>query len=244
MRNLFLILLLANLLFAGWRLWIAPPDVPPRQSGAAGPGTALQLAIRHHGEVVEKPGGGPSGPAPGMGPGEGAVTGAGGEGSEGRCTRIGPILDGQVLDRLRARLLGRGITASTQTEDGQVWVGHWVQLESVPGREEADRMVARLAAAGVPDAYVFQSAPPFTVSLGVFRDKAHAERVAARAAELGFHPQLTDRYRAGTKYWLLLPMTPAGPPGLDDLSQESGEILRAETVPCRSAPVGATAPIN
>ncbi len=50
--------------------------------------------------------------------------------------------------------------------------------------------------------------------------------------------------KAGAVSEVILPMTPAGPPGLDDLSQESGEILRAETVPCRSAPVGATAPIN
>lgn len=242
MRNLFLGLLLANLLFAGWRLWIAPADVPPRQLRAGGREPELHIAAPLRiAPVRPAPVAGMAGP-PASAPGDAST--AASRAGEGACTRIGPIADGQVADGLRAALAGRGIQSSAVAEDGQVWVGHWVQLESVATREEADRMAARLAAGGVPDAYVFQSTPPFSVSLGVFRDKDRADKVAAAAAALGFHPQVSDRYRAGTQYWLVLPPGVAGDLPLEELGRQAGQALRAELAACRAAPVGATGPIN
>jgi cell division protein FtsN len=246
-RNLFLALLLANLLFAGWRYWIAPPEVPARQFRAPGREPEIRAAAtpRAASQPAPRP---PAFPSPAGPPaGEPAVAqpaATPGSAAGGACTRIGPIADGQIADSLRAGLVGRGIQAGTVAEDGQVWVGHWVQLEGVQTREEADRMAARLAAGGLPDAYVFQSTPPFTVSLGVFRDKDKADRVAAAATALGFRPQVTDRYRSGTQYWLVLPTVPAADLRLDEMSRQTGQILRTEAVACRAAPVGATGGIN
>ena len=111
-------------------------------------------------------------------------------------------------------------------------------------REEADRIVARLAAGGLPDAYVLQTSPPYSISLGVFRDRERAEKVAAVATNLGFRPQTTDRYRAGLQYWLSVALPPGQALPMNELGRESGQILRAEPVPCASDSVGEAGTIN
>ena len=234
MKNLFLALLLANLLFLGWQQWIAPPDVAaarllspgPEQDltpvatagGSGGQGSRTQAALADSREPV---------------------------GSAGaRCIRIGPIADGQLADTLRARLAGKGFATMTAAEEGQIWVGNWVQIESVASREEADRIAARLAAGGLPDAYVLQTSPPFSISLGVFRNRDRADKVAAAAVQLGFRPQTTDRYRAGVEYWLTATIPAGRDLPLDDLGRETGQILRADQVTCPAEAVGGTAGIN
>lgn len=220
MKNVFLALLLANVLFLGWQLWIAPPDVPATRllSRGAEPDitpvavpTARNTAGQRRGEASVK-------------------------GSE--CLRVGPIADGQMADTLRARLVGLGFEAATAAEEGQVWVGHWVQIGNVASREEAERITARLAAGGLPDAYVLQSSPPFSISLGVFRDRDRADKVAATAARLGFQPRTTDRYRAGMQYWLTATIPAGRALPLDDLARKFGRILRAERVSCAAASNG------
>lgn len=214
MKNVFLALLLANLLFLGWRLWVAPPEVPATELIGRGPepdiaATTPRRAARAGDDVA-----------------------AGTVSTELRCLRIGPMADGQLADSLRSSLAGRGIPATATSEEGQIWVGHWVQLESVASRQEADAIAARLAESGLPDAYVLQTSPPFSISLGVFRDRQRADKVAAEASRLGFKPQMTDRYRAGLQYWLAV-QVPAGKAlSVEDLARESGQILRAEPMAC------------
>ncbi len=212
MKNVFLALLLANLLYFGWQQWVAPPDVPP-------------LRLRSPGQEEEIA---PLSPRSKSGTTSG-VTPA------GACARVGPLTDGQLADTLRARLGERGFAAVVAAEEGQIWVGHWVQIESVTSREEADRIAARLASGGLPDAYVLQNSPPFSVSLGVFRDRERADKVAAAAAALGFHPQTTDRYRSGMQYWLTVSVPPGRALPLADLGRESGQILRSDQVVCPAA---------
>jgi hypothetical protein len=217
-KNLFLILLLLNLSFLGWQLWIAPSDVPAAR--VASPGTGQDITPVQGSSARARR--------------ASTATGQERPSSEDRCVRVGPIADGQMADTLRARLARMGLAATTGAEEGQIWVGHWVQLESVASREEADRIAARLAAGGLPDAYVLQASPPFSISLGVFRDRDRADKVAATAAKLGFQPQTTDRYRSGLQYWLTAKVPAGRILPLDDLGRESGQILRADQVACPS----------
>lgn len=231
MRNLFLVLLLANLLFLGWRYWVAPTEVPANRLLAAGKEPAI--------EALNRPVAGPQDPR------RSTATPSGSRRSQlpvpanSRCVRVGPIVEGALAQTVRARLSRAGFDAAASAEEGQIWVGHWVQLDSVATREEADQAVARLAAGGLPDAYVLQTSAPYSISLGVFRDRARADNVAATAARLGFRPQTTDRFRVGTQYWVnvILPAGRSLP--LDALGQESGQILRAEQVVCPTASLGA-----
>ncbi|MCC7257016.1 MAG: SPOR domain-containing protein [Gammaproteobacteria bacterium] len=220
MKNLFLVLVLANGLFIGWRLWIAPAEVPAAQLLEPGPEPQV-VALPRQGAGA-------------------AVTGDAPDAGEDqqRCWRVGPLADGQLADTLRSSLVARGIGATVMTEEGQVWVGHWVQLESVASRQEADSIAARLMAGGLPDAYVLQTSPPFSISLGVFRDRERADAVAAQAARIGFRPQVTDRYRAGLQFWLTL-VVPAGTPfSAEGIGRETGQILRSEATPCAAGTIG------
>ena len=235
MRNFFLALLLANVLFFAWRQWIAPPDVPATRLRSPGPEPEIAAAANPTARAAPAP-------ASAVAPGTAAATLA--TPAVGSCLKIGPIADGQVADALRARLVAGGFQATLRAEEGQIWVGHWVQLESVASRQEADRVVAELAAAGLPDAYVLQTSSPFSISLGVFRDRERADKVSAAAAALGFKPQTTDRYRAGVQYWLDFTMPADKRLPLEDLGREFGQVLKTEEVACSSAAIGAARPIK
>ena len=232
LRNLFLALLMGNLLFLGWRLWIAPPEVPAEQLLSRGPEPDIAAL---------------SSPAT-----AGAVTQAqtraapdkAADRAATRCLRIGPLADGQIADTLRGSLNARGISTTASSEEGQIWVGHWVQLETVSTRAEADAMATRLAAGGLADAYILQTSPPYSISLGVFRDKDRADKVAADAARLGFRPRITDRYRTGLQYLLTAVIPPGTSLSVDDLGRESGQILRAEPVPCPADAIGGRGALN
>lgn len=230
MRNLFLALLLANLLFLAWQRWIAPPEVPAKdlRSAAAEPAIKTLATAGAPAAAASTTGAGARPPVP----------------PDGRCIRLGPIAESATAESLRARLAAGAFDAAKVVEEGQIWVGHWVQLESVATREEADRIVAQLAAGGLPDAYVLQASPPFSISLGVFRDRARADTVAAAASRLGFRPQTTDRFRAGTQFWLSVVVPVGRELPLDELGRQTGEILRAEQVECPADLVGAARPIN
>jgi hypothetical protein len=224
-RNLFLALLLANLLFLGWRYWVAPAEVPATRLLAPGKEPVLAAKVRRRADD------------PGVNTVGGRAT-ARPPASDGPCVRIGPIVDGSLAQALRARLSRAGFDATVLAEEGQIWVGHWVQLDALATREEADQVVARLTAGGLPDVYVLQTSPPFSISLGVFRDRAKAEKVAATALGMGFRPKTTDRFRPGTQYWVSAVVAPGKKLALDNLGLESGQILRAEKASCATGPVG------
>ena len=225
MKNLFLALLLANILFLGWRLWIAPSEVPAEKLAKQGPEPQLAAVVRN---VDAKKA-------------DAAADAVPADAAEQRCLRVGPIAEGGLADTLRGSLAARGIGVVLTSEEGQIWVGHWVQLESVASRQEADAVAARLAAGGLPDAYVLQNSPPFSVSLGVFRDRERADAVVAQARKLGFRPQVTDRYRAGLQFWLNLTIPAGMAITTDEIGRQAGQIVRTEQVDCAGGSIGAAA---
>lgn len=228
MRNLFLALLLANILLFAWQFWTTPPAVDP-------------YALRGERAVRElrlyQPAGAAARPAPRPGSG-----GAGGPGQVLRgpgCFRIGPFADTGAAETARRSLGSAGIEGGLSSDEGQVWVGHWVQLEKIGERAEADAAVGRLAAAGVPDAYVIEATPPFSVSLGVFRERDRADKVAATARGLGYAPVVADRYRSGTQYWVGISLAAGQSLDIGRLGLDPGQIARAEPTACM-APAGGT----
>jgi hypothetical protein len=230
-RNVFLALLFANLLAFGWHLWIVPPEVPA--SRLVRLGTEPELTLAGAGQV-----------GPATSPSASASPPAAAAGAP-RCLRIGPLADGGVADAVSQRLQQQGIVVAQSSEEGQIWVGHWVQLENVGDRAQAERTVARLSAGGLPDAYVLQAAGPATISLGVFRSQERADKVVADARRLGFSPVVTDRYRVGVQFWLLARLRAGERVPVAELARESGQILRSEPVSCAGPTgIGGVARIN
>lgn len=102
-----------------------------------------------------------------------------------------------ALSRLN---LGGRLSRARQEEA----VRYWVHMAPLPGKPEADKKAAELAALGVSEYYVVQDPGPFryAISLGLFKTeegaRAHLARLqerGVRSAVIGERPQGLDRVR-------------------------------------------------
>jgi SPOR domain len=211
-RNVFLLLLLANLLLLGWVFWADPePPVPGLQRAAD------ELAI--------------------FGQAEPAVVDPA-AGTSSQCLYIGPMPDLGAAQQLSSTLAERGIRAEPVAREGRVWLGHWVQIQGFADRAMADAARQRLLDAGLPDAYVMPDGPANIISLGVFRERGRAERVVEAARQAGFRAVMRDRVRTATEYWLAAGQSGGDQrAALGDLAANFDRILRTELGPC-PAPAG------
>ena len=213
MRNVFLALILANVLLVAWQFWVDP--TPPR---SVLPGTDDLVAFA-------------SGSKPNVAwPGTGTVGAP--LAPVGTCLRVGPLATTAAAQQAEEQLAARGIDAVPFARDAQVWLGHWVQIggfASVPAAETARQ---RLSAGGLPDAYLMQDGAQPMLSLGVFRDRSGADRVATKARTLGFEVTLRDRYRPAVEQWLLIRPRPGQNLGPADLSLAGDRIMRTESTGC------------
>jgi SPOR domain len=81
--------------------------------------------------------------------------------------------------------------------------GYWVYLPALQTREQALAAARQLSSKGVRDYYVVTAGDQQnTISLGLFRDQANAERRRAEIAGLGFTPQSIARTEELPVYWL------------------------------------------
>lgn len=231
MRGLLLTLLVANLLVLAWRHWVIetpsgealrPTESRWLEVPAATPQPAPVVAETAS-EPVREPARDTPAPAPAMAdrqppdPPDSSL-----EPQPPQCVRIGPFFDPALPAQLAETLRARGLAPTQSVEEGEVWMGYWL-LASFETRDQAREAVRQLQGAGVPDAYVIPGTETFTVSLGLFSQRAGAERLAERAAALRIATELRDRYREGTVQYLLLalpadealPELPAGPGARD-----------------------------
>lgn len=191
-RFLFLLLLLANLLFLAWTRWVAPglPTSDPVVATANAP--ALQ-PIRLQQEVAgDSRDPTTASPVPG---GEPLAATA--------CVAVGPFLSreqAQAAERVLARL---GFQARIRAATDDVRVGTWVRVPDFATPADAGNALAALRAAGLADAYVVSDAGPGTVvSVGVYADPQRAAEAARAVTEAGFTPEMGDRRRTLGVHWL------------------------------------------
>lgn len=216
MRNVLLTLVLANLLLLAWQFWVDPAPPVPSVTGPS----SLVLFDAGAGRVAGAPWASQMGaPIP----------------EPGTCLRVGPLPNAAAAQQAGERLAVRGIDAIPIVRDTQLWLGHWVQIggfASVPAAETARQ---RLVAGGLADAYLMQDGTQPMISLGVFRDRSRADRVASAARTLGFEVSMRDRYRPTIEQWLLIRPRPDQKPGPLDLSLAGDRIMRTESAPCEAA---------
>ena len=104
-----------------------------------------------------------------------------------------------------ARALARiaraaGLQAAVTRETARKLTGYWVYLPPFPDRATARKAVRRLAEAGVHDVQVLGGRRANAVSLGLFRNRALAERRRARVAALGYEPVIEPLARAAERW--------------------------------------------
>lgn len=230
MRNIALGLLLANILLLAWKSWVVPPDVvnPGRLSKAEGPALVLVSQTGDGGLAVDSEPSASDSLAPSA-----AGAGAGRE-DRPQCTRIGPFAEAGVADSVGQQLGAADFMVRRSSKVGEIWVGYWVQLVNLKTAANAAETVDRLINAGLVDAYIFQSEPTINISLGVFRGRKGADRVAGLARDLGLKPQTTDRFHPGVEHWLTVELQDGQKFDLGDIKISANSILRTENLACEA----------
>jgi hypothetical protein len=213
-RNILLGLLLANILLFAWQSWIVPPEAE-NPTGIVPVGERQLVLLR---DASSRRGA------------ETIIAGAGAE----ICTRLGPFADIEMADSVGQQLERDEFAVRRTSKAGQVWVGYWVQLVNLKTAANAAETVDRLINAGLVDAYIFQSEPTINISLGVFRGRKGADRVAGLARDLGLKPQTTDRFHPGVEHWLTVELQDGQKFDLGDIKISANSILRTENLACEA----------
>ncbi len=230
MRALFLLLLLANILFFAWTRWVAPPPAPPGRATPSSPGPASIRLLREAplaqelSTVVE-------------GAGLSEVSGAGVE-----CVSGGPFRDQAAAEAALAHLGSLGYASRLRASRDEVRVGQSVSVDNLATPEDAANALAALKAAGLKDvSRVADEGQGTRISLGVFGDPAQALAAVAAAREAGFAASVQDRMQTQDVYWLDVDrQANAGLPGPEAFQPAAGEPVSLELRPC-PAPAGPAA---
>jgi len=204
-----LALVLANLGYLAWRVWVAPPaagTVPWRAPGAsarvaaplAGVGT-IQLA----GEALAEEEGAEE---QGVQAAAAAATGA-------VCLRLGPfaepIATAEALIEVRSRGFAPQVVYPSGVEPRR-WI---VRIDGLPTEADQSRVLARLRAAGFSDfAGLPRETRTYAVSLGVFSEASRAARRLAQVRAAGIEARIVPLYAPLAERWLQVTVDPAALP--------------------------------
>jgi cell division protein FtsN len=245
MRALCLLLILANVLYFIWSQMIdvqvnaldrAPPrvaDPPPRivlAQEASEPAEETESTTPQEIRDVVPPR-----VAPVQSPTQNAARVT--DSSQFTCTSVGPFADLAEATQAQAALRGAGFEPRQRMEQGELWVGYWVSVQNLVDRAAADSAMQTLQGNGITDVYLMPGGDPnYTLSLGVFSDYQRAQRRAEQLEALGFEPQIEDRKRAGSVYWLDVDLPEPGR-RIDTaiFQSDPGKIMRLEMRECPGA---------
>jgi len=187
-RVLFLVLLLANVLFLAWTRWVVPQTPATINVPAAGGRELQPIRLR-----AEAPNATATPAADSSGAGLHAAA----------CVSVGPFVDPAHAAAANAQLERLGFTSRRRVSQDEVRVGYWVRVPNLATPADATNALATLRAAGFGDAYVLaEGEPDNTVSVGVFSDPRRAAEVSALVLKAGFTPATSDRLRKLEVLWL------------------------------------------
>lgn len=225
MRNLLLVLLLANALYFVWGMF-SGKDVEPGvvivDEGQLGP----PLKVKDNAEAESMAS-------------VGAVLGSG-EPSDlaavvGRsCVTIGPFRDSGDADTALTQYAGEGMRTKLRTAQGQIFVGHWVQIRNIPDRAAANGMLDKLKEGGLADAYLIDNDDgSYNISLGLFGDLERAERIELQAKSLDLPAGIMPRMREGQIFYVDIGLPPGKGAGamIEKYGEEKVLLRDAATCP-------------
>jgi hypothetical protein len=205
MKNLLLLLLLANILYFMWgKFAVDEPQPGIAVVSESDLGPPLQVTTEQDVYSIAS---------------VGAVLGSGDpsdlEAVVGRsCVTIGPFKAVDDADLAVLEYRKEGMMAVSRSATGQIFVGHWVQIRNVPDETVADTMLKTLSDGGLTDAYMVRTEDEgLKISLGLFGELDRAEKVELKARSLELEADISPRMRDGTVFFVdigLLPGKGAG----------------------------------
>ena len=213
MRNLLLLLVLANVLYYMWGRFVEEPDqlgvVVVSESELGPPLNVSSMVVAEAATSV------------------GAVLGSGKPSDlaalVGRsCVTIGPFKTNTEADGALADYESEGMRASVRTTQGQVFVGHWVQIRNIPDRDAGNAILQKLKAGGLGDAYLVPTEDEgLKISLGLFGEMSRAERIELQAKSLDLQADITPRMRDQTVFFVDIGLPPGK--GAGAMTEKYGE---------------------
>jgi hypothetical protein len=224
MRNLLLLLLLANILYFVWGTFVSnngEPGVAVVTEAELGP--PLAVSTGHDANMAAS---------------VGAVLGSGVpsdlEAVVGRsCVTIGPFRANTDADTALTEYAGEGMRTALRSAHGEIFVGHWVQIRNIADNMTANEMLARLHDGGLSDAYLVTSEDEgLYISLGLFGDVERAEKVELQAKSLDLPADITPRTREGAVFFVDIGLPPGK--GAGAIVEKYGEekVLLREAATC------------
>ena len=224
MRNLLLLLLLANILYFVWGMWAGDggePGVAIVNEAELGP--PLAATANRDADAAAS---------------VGAVLGSGEpsdlEALVGRsCVTIGPLRTAEDAERASMEYQGEGMRTAQRPGQGQIFIGHSVQVVDVPNREAGRTMLSKLHESGLGDAFlVGNDEDGLAISLGIFGNQSNAEKVELQARSIGFEVSVAPMTRDATVFFVDIALPPGK--GAGSIVDKHGEdrVLLREAATC------------
>ncbi len=225
MKNLLLLLILANILYLMWGMFQADdpqPGVAVVEESDLGP--PLEVRTGRDDESIAS---------------VGAVLGSG-EPSDlqavvGRsCVTIGPFKVKSDADSAVLLYNGEGMKAVDRQGQAQVFIGHSVRVEDVESRAVGREMIARLGEQGLTDAFIVGNEEiGYAIALGIFGQIENAEKVELQARAAGFDVEITPMMRDQAVYFVDIGLPPGKGAGsiVERYGEEQVALREAATCP-------------
>lgn len=224
MKNLLLMLVLANILYFLWGLYqpeTLSPGVVIIDERELGP--PLEVAAQPDSATVAS---------------VGAILGTGQpsdlEAVVGRsCVTIGPFKEEADASVAILEYSGEGLKTAARSAEAEIFVGHWVQIRDVESEAAARKILDILSDGGLTDAYVVRTEEEgLKISLGVFDDMDGAEKIELQARSLGLVPDISPRMAMRTVHFVDIGLPPGR--GAGSIVEQYGEdkVLLREQATC------------
>ena len=125
------------------------------------------------------------------------------------CVTIGPFKLVDDADTAVLEYGNDGMKTALRSQQGQIFVGHWVQIRNVPDEATANQMLEKLKGGGLTDAYLVRTEDEgLKISLGLFGDVERAERIELQARSLDLPADISPRMREGSVYFVDIGLPP------------------------------------
>lgn len=188
LRVLFMLLLAMNVGVASW-LYFAPQPAASEM-----PATDIGIARLELLAERERPGDAASAEL---------VEAPGPSGANDQCRSIGPFATQADMRAAMNKLVARVRRIQYREAHTTQSRGYWVFIPAMGSREQALGVARQLSSRGVRDYYVVTAGDQQnTISLGLFREQANAERRRNEIAALGLSPQMLQRTEDLPVYWV------------------------------------------
>ncbi len=225
MRNLLLLLLLANILYFVWSTFVKEPEeagIAVVDESELGP--PLEVSTDRDAELAAS---------------VGAVLGSGEpsdlEAVVGRsCITIGPFRANTDADTALTEYAGEGMHTALRSSQGLIFVGHWVQIKGIADNLTANEMLTKLHSGGLSDAYLVTSEDEgMYISLGLFGDLERAEKVELQAKSLDLPATIAPKTREGTMFFVDIGLPPGKGAGamIEKYGESNVHLREAATCP-------------